>query len=411
MTEYLKQYGAMSDGERQEYQRRVGEWLVQDGARLYELTDRPMAKAQNMVLMSARWTKEDCQAFQDGALLLSALAGQADTWLPTQLYAKSAFRAVRQMVRVLVVETHPQPHSRPSVAYPLPFPAREGSGYTQGERAAAMQGMAPAAKPQGTLPAGKAAGTAAAKQGAIPAGKPQGTLPAKVTTPLPRREGQGGGSALVRPRHIDQYVHLLPEATQKRAAGYGELMREFDEAREKLRIVMDDPHASDKERQGWATRVRNLDGQIGAIRRELDAEWAKVAASGRVMMDDLGMAHLISPTPDPSPKERGVDTTDGEPEAIPETKANQKADNERKAALLRKWLIDTRYGNKDADSRAKYQQKWREKYREMVRLGGIESVTEKVKAAAEHYGIELNNLDGKTVEHSNTGDALDAEKK
>ncbi|MBR1732925.1 MAG: hypothetical protein IJ729_04200, partial [Alloprevotella sp.] len=212
MTEYLKQYGAMSDGERQEYQRRVGEWLVQDGARLYELTDRPMAKAQNMVLMSARWTKEDCQAFQDGALLLSALAGQADTWLPTQLYAKSAFRAVRQMVRVLVVETHPQPHSRPSVAYPLPFPAREGSGYTQGERAAAMQGMAPAAKPQGTLPAGKAAGTAAAKQGAIPAGKPQGTLPAKVTTPLPRREGQGGGSALVRPRHIDQYVHLLPEA-------------------------------------------------------------------------------------------------------------------------------------------------------------------------------------------------------
>ena len=406
-TEYLKQYGAMSDGERREYQRRVGEWLAQDGARLYELTDRPMAKAQNMVLMSARWTKEDCQAFQDGALLLSALAGQADTWLPTQLYAKSAFRAVRQMVRVLVVETHPQS-----------LPAREGSGYTQGERAAAMQGMTPAAKPQGTLQAGKGAGTTTdaeiiqramrdgqtraikeleqRRKAGTPAGKPQGTLPAKVTTPLPRREGQGGGSALVRPRHIDQYVHLLPEATQKRAAGYGELMREFDEAREKLRIVMDDPCASDRERQGWATKVRNLDGQIGAIRRELDAEWEKVAASGRVVMDELGMAHLINPTPDPSPKERGVDTTDGEPEAIPETKANQKADNERKAALLRKWLIDTRYGNKDAEKRAKYQQKWREKYREMVRLGGIESVTEKVKAAAEHYGIDLAELSSTT---------------
>ena len=375
-TEYLKQYGAMSDGERQEYQRRVGEWLAQDGARLYELTDRPMAKAQNMVLMSARWTKEDCQAFQDGALLLSALAGQADTWLPTQLYAKSAFRAVRQMVALLggvaggdaIATQKTKKKQTPPLAPPL-----DGRGAADAQRGAAMQG-------------------------AIPAGKPQGTLPAKVTTPLPRREGQGGGSALVRPRHIDQYVHLLPEATQKRAAGYGELMREFDEAREKLRIVMDDPHASDKERQGWATRVRNLDGQIGAIRRELDAEWEKVAASGRVVMDDLGMAHLISPTPDPSPKERGVDTTDGEPEAMPEAKANEKADNERKAALLRKWLIDTRYGNKDADSRAKYQQKWREKYREMVRLGGIESVTEKVKTAAEHYGIDIAELDNEKKE-------------
>ena len=67
-------------------------------------------------------------------------------------------------------------------------------------------------------------------------------------------------------------------------------------------------------------------------------------------------------------------------------------DNQRKAALLRKWLIDTRYGNKDAEKRSKQQEKWKEKYLEMVRLGGMEAVTEKVREAAKHYEIDLDSL-------------------
>ena len=162
-------------------------------------------------------------------------------------------------------------------------------------------------------------------------------------------------------------------------------MREFDVARERLRIVMDDVHASDRDREQWAKKVSRLDVKIGDIRRELDREWEKVAASGHVVIDDLGMAHIVN-------KElTAAQDGDQEPETLkPQNKAN---DDIRRAALLRKWLIDTRYGNKDAEKRAKYQEKWREKYREMVRLGGMEAVTEKVRDAAKHYEIDIDALD------------------
>jgi hypothetical protein len=168
---------------------------------------------------------------------------------------------------------------------------------------------------------------------------------------------------------------------------YGELMREFDVSREKLRIVMEDVHASDKDREQWAKKVAKLDGQIGSIRKELDREWEKVAASGRVVVDELGMAHLVSPDGEPS----GTVADGGDLFGMkPETAVTD--DNQRRAALLRKWLIDTRYGNKDEVKRAKYQEKWREKYQEMVRLGGMEAVTEKVREAAKHYEIDLDSL-------------------
>jgi hypothetical protein len=189
---------------------------------------------------------------------------------------------------------------------------KEGGDYTHGGDD--RDGIARQRKKraQGTLPGRETVGTTAAAAPApsrgvtgvwnvaTPAGKPQGT-----DTAVTALTGRAGGVSLVRPRHIDQYVHLLPEATQKRAAMYGELMREFDLSREKLRIVMEDPHASDMDREQWAKRVSKLDEQIGAIRKELDREWEKVAASGRVVVDELGMAHLVNPTPDPSPKERG----------------------------------------------------------------------------------------------------------
>lgn len=361
--EYLKGYETMSDGERKGYLSRVGEWLADGGRRLMELTERPMAKSQNIVLLSARWKEAEMVAFTEGARLLSALVGVAETWLPTQLYAKSAYRAVRQMVGCLTGQTQ---------TLPRPLPVKEGSDYTRGGDGRDGTAGRQAKKAQGTEePSAKPTGTVTTLQDV----KPE-TLNLKPGVP-------------VRPRHIDQYVHLLPEATQKRAAGYRDLMRELDVSREKLRIVMEDAHASDKDREQWAKRVSKLDGQIGAIRRELDCEWEKVVASGRVVVDELGMAHLVSPTPEPSPKERGVDTTAQAGDLFGAAVAD---DNQRRAALLRKWLIDTRYGNKDAEKRAKYQEKWREKYLEMVRLGGMEAVTEKVREAAKHYEIDIDVL-------------------
>ena len=58
-TEYLEQYGSMSYGERREYQSRVGEWLSNEGRRLLDMTERPMAKSQNIMLLSARCKKTE----------------------------------------------------------------------------------------------------------------------------------------------------------------------------------------------------------------------------------------------------------------------------------------------------------------------------------------------------------------
>lgn len=376
--EYLKGYVAMSDGERREYQSRVGEWLSDGGRRLLELTERPMAKSQNVMLLSARWKEPEVRAFAEGVLLLSALIGVADTWLPTQLYAKSAYRAVRQMVDVMgqvsgggdPIAIQQTKKAGGSFVITEEQKRRIVEKYTK-KAMRKLQGEDLAAKPQGTVTAGKAAGNTA-----------QQNLKPETSRAVPAR-----------PRHIDQYVHLLPEATQKRAAEYGELMREFDVAREKLRIVMDDVHASDRDREQWAKKVSRLDVKIGDIRRELDREWKKVAASGRVVIDDLGMAHIVNEDlkMENDKHATAVQGSDQEPESLkPETKAN---DDIRRAALLRKWLIDTRYGNKDAEKRAKYQEKWRERFREMVRLGGMEAVTEKVRDAAKHYEIDIDALD------------------
>ena len=393
--EYLNGYGTMSDGERREYQNRVGEWMSTGGRRLLELTERPMAKSQNIMLLSARWKEPEVTAFADGARLLSALIGVADTWLPTQLYAKSAYRAVRKMVALLgevsgfrfqvsgggdAIVTQQTKKAVGSLVITKEQKQRIIEKYTK--KVLEKHGKTPAAKPQGTVTAGKATGTVAKQNPKLETGeamKPE-TLYLKPGVPA-------------RPRHIDQYVHLLPEETQKRAARYGGLMREFDAAREKLRIVMDDAHASDHEREQWAKKVNWLDVQIGDVRRELDLEWEKVAASGRVFVDDLGIAHVVDEKLKMKDEKLATDAQGGDQELEtlkPEAKA---ADDLRRAALLRKWLIDTRYGNKDAEKRTKYQEKWREKYREMVRIGGMEAVTEKVREAAKHYEIDIEAID------------------
>lgn len=352
-TEYLKGYDAMGDGERKDYRKRVGEWLAGGGKRLLEVTDRPMAKAQNIMLLSARWGREDCGAFYEGTLLLSALTGMADTWLPTQLFAKSAYRAVRQMADCLgslniengtlkITHTGSKPKEEPAVN------TRKGTqAVDTGSRKARIT----------TIMAGGAVSVSQV---------PQTTATVK----------QGEAPVPVRPKHIDQYVHLLPQRTQEHAALVREMLRELDEARENARRLMDAGEHSDKI-ELWARKATRLDNGVRRIYDELDYEWDNLVKQGRVVVDDLGNAHVIE-------SEKGKVNSE-------QSATSQELTSEQKTRRreLRKWLTDTRRGN--GDTREEHLKKWDENFKEYLTLEPKDKALadRKILEAMKHYGIEV----------------------
>ena len=99
--EYLKRYDNMTATERGQYLERVGEWLSNEARMLTPKTDAPEARLQNILQVSMAWNSEECQAFEVGARLLSALVGIAETKLPDTLYAISAKRAIKKMYELL----------------------------------------------------------------------------------------------------------------------------------------------------------------------------------------------------------------------------------------------------------------------------------------------------------------------
>ena len=356
-TEYLKGYDAMGDDERLAWLKRVGEWLTGDGKRLLEMTDRPMAKSQNIMLLAARWGKDDCQAFYEGTLLLSALAGMTDTWLPTQLFARPAYRAVRQIVELLgnpdgasdITHTGSKPKEVPAEGTGKATQAVGAPGVT-GRGAAALYNQGP-----------KSAAGAGTEH-------PQA---------LPDTATAGAGAVVpVRPKHIDQYVHLLPQKTQERAAQVKGLLTELDEAREKARLLMEAGEHSDKI-ELWARKATRLDGAVKSIYRELDSEWDKLVKQGRVGVDDLGNAY-VRPTPDPS--QAGGE--DGATEA-----AGLTSEQKQRRRELRKWLTDTRRGN--GDTREEHVIKWKENFKEYLTLEPKEKALadQKIIEAMKHYNI------------------------
>ena len=352
--EYLKPYGDMTAQEREAYRKRVGEWLRTAGKRLLALTDRPMAKAQNMMMMSARWEKKDCEAAHEGAVLLTALMAVTETWLPSQLWAKSAWRAVRQIISVL------------SEVMANPAAKRQGA-----VKAGKEEGHAESAEMHRKGDArNSAAGRnneittlrdnekeKAAKEAAIPTGKPQGTL-------VPAR-----------PKHIDQYAYLLPKGTQERAGAVRGLLRELDEAREKMRLLMEDVNAKPDARAAWARKATKIDATLKGIYRELDAEWEKLVKSGRVTMDALGNASM-------GPSLQNSEAQDTVAELTSEQKARRRE--------LRKWLIDLRRG-KEGEARNKRIEQWKMNWKEYLMLEPLELAMkdEKVVAAAAHFGIDI----------------------
>lgn len=327
-NEYIKRVDNMSEGERIDYLKRVGEWLDAHGKRMEELSNRPESVLQNVQTASAVWNDAECQAWEEGVKLLSAMAATSDTWLPDMLYTKSAKRCIKCMMSLLT-EVQSGANTDP-----------QGDGKQQ---------------PQ------------------IGDKKPQTADKTKQETKVDASTG-----VPVRPKHIDQYVHLLPQNTQERAAQVRDLLRELDTSREKLRLLTETPKSSATDRESWAKKVTKLDDTVRSIYKELDTEWTKLVKAGVVTVDVFGNAHINA---DAQTKVQAL------AEAEAEAETEMQADPQTQVAALRRWLIDTRKLDNDVHT-----EKWVSKYREMVALGGMEAVTDKVKDAAKHYSINLDVL-------------------
>lgn len=365
-NEYLKRYDNMTAQERKEYEDRVGKWLSDNSHVLTEKCDVFEASVQNVLQMSTVWNDQECAAFEEGVLLLSALTHSADTWLPDMLYVKSVKRVVRRMFEALWSVGEGNETSRQN---------REAQDNEAKEESAegaekATQAVAPFQENKGLCAVGgrNTNGEGKAIDDSAISHQPSAIVP-------------------VRPKHIDQYVHLLPQKTQEKAATVKGLLRDLDVARENARRLMDANEQGDKIAQ-WATAAQKIDKKVKAIYKELDAEWKKLVESGRVVVDDLGNARVMDDV-------RGKMEDDSASSHQPSDITSEQKARRRE---LRKWLIDTRRGN--GSTRDTHIEKWKSNFKEYLTLEGDAAYQdEKIIEAAKHYEIELDN---KIAEHSHT---------
>lgn len=354
--EYGKKYWNMTAAERQTYQDRVGQWLRSDGRMLLERADDFGSRLQNVMGVSVSWNDNECAAFEEGARLLSVLVGVSETWLPELLYAKSARRAIRQMVKCLKKGV----------------PAEKERSEERGERREK--------EPTPALQKGEEKPTPALPKENPPLLLPKGGSDSK---PNPTMTG-----VPVRPKHIDQYVHLLPKKTQERAGQVRELLRDLDVARENARKLMDAGEQGDKVAQ-WAKKATSLDDKVRSIYKELDAEWEKLVKSGRVTVDVFGNASVA-----PDGKPSGTVATDGAPSGTvaEQEKPELTTEQKHRRRELRKWLIDTRRGA-EGKARERRIEQWKVNIKEYLTLEPIEAALkdEKIVKAAKHYGVSLRS--------------------
>lgn len=374
--EYLKRLDNMTAEEREEYLNRVGEWCKKDASLLVSVSRNGMASFQNVLQLSAGWNDAECKAWTDGVKLLTALVTMKDTWLPDMLYVKAAKRATRKVVELLngVQGSRVQGSSVQSSSVQS---SRGEETNVSVKRTAAMAS-------QHTEQVAKTG----ASNGIVYEGNQNGEK--KVM-----REGHSPQPIPVRPKHIDQYVHLLPPKTQDKAAMVRGLLRDMDVARENARRLMDAGEQGDKVAQ-WAKTATKLDEKVKKIYMELDAEWEKLVTSGKVTVDDFGNAHVVEPTTEVAGTEQkeGKEETEGEeapktrkpgrPALTEEEKAARQAEkDEERREYLKKWLRDTR--TKPSEERKKM---WKKNCEELVKLGG--KVTESIRKAGEFYGVNTN---------------------
>ena len=344
-SEYLKRLDNMTAEEKDDYMKRVGEWLEKQAPLLTPKTEEEVARFQNVIQCSAMWNDEECRAWTEGVRLLTAMAPSADTWLPDMLYIKAAKRAINQVMKTLPEQTQ-QTH-------PHPLPEMEGSGQTDGGSRKTEETSSIIHQPSDIIP---------------------------------------------RPKHIDQYVHLLPKKTQEHAALVQGLYRELDEAREKMRLLAEDPTASPRDREAWGKKATKCDNALRKIFDELDAEWAKLVEDGKVVVDDLGNARAKTEQTHPQPlpemegsgqtSEAEVSTPLANREGQGESPLGESRDSRK---TLRKFLVDTRRGN--GATRKEHVKKWKKNFKEYAKLVGEEAYKdEKLLEAAKHYEIDIKKL-------------------
>ena len=378
--EWLKRYDNMTEDERRELAERVGEWLEHQAPTLTPKTEEPLARVQDVMQMSGAWSTEEQEAFEEGVKLMTSFARATDTWLPEAIYKKSVKRSVLHIIDVLTV-FRPKLTAIPESVMPQqPVPA---------EAAQPTPEVAPKQRGRGRPPKEKSAkdGNPSPSDNNSSQNVQKVAQNAKLlTTDL--------NTIVPRPKHIDQYIHLLPEDTQKRAAQYGALMNDLGTARTNMRLLLDDPQSTATERERWAKAAVKIDNRIAALRKELDDEWGRVVATGHVILDDLGMAHLVDPetgkVADPKPKVT-IPTDDKKGTMKPKRSHHKKAefekamtDEEKKKRIsyLQKWLRDPR-----PEATAERKKQWGLNIKELIALGG--RVTKSIVKAGEHYGVKI----------------------
>lgn len=375
--EYLKRYDNMSILERQMYLERVDEWLSHYGPLLTGKVDVFEAKVQNVQQFSAAWNDTECGAFEEGAVLMSALITISDTRLPDLLYAISAKRSIKRMYEVLwEVEAQDGPVGG----------AEKGEVDKNDERNA---------------------GSVANGAGVVNAEKRKRGRPRKVEAEATQSPGnekrvadgmavpvQGASAVPVRPKHIDQYVHLLPRKTQERAGMVKDLLQQMDVARENVRLLMSDQKASGDDRAKWASLATKCDKEVRSIYKELDEEWEKLIKTGMVVVDDFGNARVIAANGENTDGVQGKDGAEGTAVQSPGKEQSGAPKDTSKRRSLRKWLTDVRSGNSSEEAKKEHAKKWLEKFEEYLKIEGDISYEDvKIKKAAEHYGVELKVKD------------------
>ncbi len=388
-SQYMKRFTSMDKNERDCYLERVRNWQGGDRNLLRPRMEDGTAAFQNVIAAAAAWSDAEVKAFDEGCILLTALTGIAESgWLPDKIYAVSAKRAIRHITKSL-----------DEISRQYDGVTRE-RGDKETKTAYFGEGAADTSQVRGSKKE-----VARTQADAFVAAMEKGSTGNAQTREL----------WVERPGHLDQYIHLLPESTQQKAANIKALFMKLDEARENARMLVDNPHGDAATRAHWMSKATAIDDQIRAIFKEVDEEWKKVVQSGRVVVDDLGNARVVDvPAVEAAgvvteAKEVAEEKPDGEPsgtvtglkkrgrkamteeekaakrEKMEAEKAAAKgAERQRKAQLIRKWLIDTRYAKND-----EHDKKWLKKYKEMVKLGGEEAVTDKVREAAEFYGLKI----------------------
>lgn len=343
-NDYLTPFQNMSIVEQRMYLQKVKDWNDKSAPMILRHSVDADAVFQNILQCSAAWNDSEQQALADGLKLLTALAKTEGSWLPEAAYVKSSGRTIRWMVKTLLnVATC---NTTPELA---------------------------------NVKKEKTATTDAA----------EADKPIQPTTTIP-----------IRPKHIDQYVHLLPRKTQERAAGVKDLLEQIDFARENARLLMNDENSLPADRAKWAKMASDCDKEVRKIYKELDREWEKLVKSNRVVEDELGNVRIIPANQTNGTKqlaESGEQLSDlpltGENEQLTGGETTQQPNKLNLRRQLRKWLVDTRRGN--GNTREEHIKKWVANYKEYLTIEGPEAAKDsKIAAAADHYGISIT---GKTA--------------